>query len=316
MPPAILIAVDGTTQSAWYERFRAQQGERDLRFWPDEIGDRGDITYACGWRAPHGLFAQFPNLKALFNLGAGVDHILADPALPDVPIARAVHPDLTMRMTEYIVLHVLLHHRRQRVYDAQQRERVWLGHDQPAASEVAVGIMGVGAIGADSAEVLRRLGFQVAGWTRSARALPGVEIFHGVDGLEAFLARTEILVCLLPATSETDDILNLSLFRKLKRDGALGGAFLVNGGRGRLQVDGDIVAALDEGSLEGATLDVFPVEPLPSDSPLWAHPKVVVTPHNAGDLAPHQLVASVFAQIDRMEKGLWALNLVDRSLGY
>ena len=316
MPPAILIAVDGTTQSAWYERFRAQEGGRDLRFWPDQVGDASDIAYACGWRAPHGLFRQFPRLKMIFNLGAGVDHLLADPALPEVPVARAVHPDLTMRMTEYVVLHVLLHHRRQRLYDQQQRARIWRGHDQPAASEVAVGIMGVGEIGADSAQVLQRIGFQVAGWSRTARMLPGIESFHGADSLGAFLARTEILVCLLPHTPATEGILNLSLLRQLKRDGLLGGAFLVNAGRGGLQVNEDIVTALDEGALTGASLDVFPAEPLPAESPLWDHPKIVITPHNAGDLAPHQLVAGVFRQIDRVESGLAPVNLVDRTRGY
>ncbi|MCC7346698.1 MAG: glyoxylate/hydroxypyruvate reductase A, partial [Variibacter sp.] len=200
MPNAILIAVDGATQAEWYEHFRPHAYTHDLRFWPDAIGDADEIADACCWRAPHGLFAQFPNLKAIFNLGAGVDHLLADPALPAVPVARAVHPDLTMRMTEYVVLHVLLQHRRQRRYDAQQRARTWAGLPQPAASEVAVGIMGIGAIGADAAAVLRRIGFQVAGWSRSPKRLDGVEVFHGPAGLDRFLARTEILVCLLPHT--------------------------------------------------------------------------------------------------------------------
>jgi glyoxylate/hydroxypyruvate reductase A len=310
------VVVDGATQDAWYRRFRAAQGARDLRLWPHEIGNRGDIAYACAWRAPHGVFADLPNLQAIFNLGAGVDHLLADLTLPDVPIARAVHPDLSMRMTEYVVLHTLIHHRRQRVYDAQQRARVWQGHDQPAASEVAVGIMGLGAIGAEAAEVLRRIGFRVAGWSRSAKQLPGIETFHGISGLEAFLARTEILVCLLPHTPATEGILNGALFRKLKRDGALSGAYLINAGRGMLQVDADILTALEEGSLAGATLDVFPTEPLPPESPLWTHPAVTLTPHNAGDLAPAELVKGVFAQIDRLERGEPLQHRVDRGRGY
>jgi glyoxylate/hydroxypyruvate reductase len=315
-PRAALVVVDGATRDAWYRRFRAAQGARDLRFWPDEIGAPVDIAYACAWRAPHGVFADLPNLTAIFNLGAGVDHLLADPTLPDVPVARAVHPDLSMRMTEYVVLHALMHHRRQRIYDAQQRERVWQGHDQPAASEVAVGIMGLGAIGRDAAEVLRRIGFRVAGWSRTEKPLAGVDTFHGLPGLDAFLARTEILVCLLPHTPATEGILNLALLRKLKRDGALGGAYLINAGRGMLQVDADILAALEEGSLAGATLDVFPTEPLPPESPLWAHPGVTLTPHNAGDLAPAELVKGVFAQIDRIERGEPLQHLVDRDRGY
>ena len=148
-------------------------------------------------------------------------------------------------MTEYVVLHTLMFHRRQRLYDAQQRERIWREHDQPAARQVSVGIMGLGELGRDAASVLRRIGFQVAGWTRTPKTVGGIEVFHGPAGLDAFLARTEILVALLPHTPATNGILNLDLFRKLKRDGALGGAYLINAGRGKLQVDADICAALD-----------------------------------------------------------------------
>jgi glyoxylate/hydroxypyruvate reductase A len=316
MPSAILVAFDGRSQDAWYEGFRAHRGDRDIRFWPNQIGNPADIVYACVMKAPHGLFASMPNLKAIFNIGAGADHLLGDPQLPDVPIARGVYDDLTMRMTEYVVLHVLMHHRRQPLYTAQQREKVWRGHHQPAAHEVTVGVMGIGAIGADSAAVLKRLGFQVAGWSRSPKEVPGIEVFHGADGLEKFLARTEILAVLLPHTPETEGILNLSLFRKLKHDGALGGAYLVNAGRGKLQVEADIVAAFDQGALAGASLDVFATEPLPTASPLWTHPKAVVTPHNAGDLEPRQLVPSLLAQIDRFEAGEPPRNLVDRRRGY
>jgi glyoxylate/hydroxypyruvate reductase A len=315
MPSAILVAVTGQTAGDWYARFRREGGGRDIRCWP-ETGEPADIAYACGWRPPPGVFAALPNLKAIFNLGAGVDAMLADPTLPDVPLARAVHPDLTARMTEYVLLHVLMHHRRQRLYDAQQRARIWRGHPQPAASAVTVGVMGLGAIGTAIAAALRHVGFRVTGWSRTASRLPEIECFHGPEGLDAFLSRTEILVCLLPATPATAGILNLDLFRKLRRGGPLGGAYLVNAGRGQLQVDADILAALDEGSLAGATLDVFPAEPLPEESPLWLHPKVTVTPHNAGDLDPDVLVADVLAQIDRCEQGLPLANVIDRDRGY
>jgi glyoxylate/hydroxypyruvate reductase A len=141
-------------------------------------------------------------------------------------------------------------------------------------------------------------------------------MFDGEDGLAAFLSRTEILVCLLPHTPGTHGIINLALLRRLKRDGALGGAYLINAGRGPLQVDADILAALDEGTLAGASLDVFPTEPLPADSPLWDHPKVIVTPHNAAVSDPRALTAGVLAQIERLERGLPLLNLIDRRAGY
>lgn len=313
---AILVAVDGPQAGEWLDAFRGDAGGRDLRAWPGAIGDPAEVAYACVWLPPHGLLAGFPNLKAIVNLGAGVDHLLADPRLPSVPIARVAHPDLTARVTEYVVLHVLMHHRRQRLYDAQQRERVWRVHAQPAASEIAVGIMGLGAIGSHAANSLARLGFKVAGWSRTRRDMPGVETFHGQAGLDAFLARTEILVCLLPRTRDTEGILNLSLFRKLKRAGAAGGAFLINAGRGPLQADADILAALDEGTLAGATLDVFSQEPLSPQSALWAHPKATVTPHNAGDISPRLFAPHVIAQIERFERGLPLENLVDRARGY
>lgn len=316
MPSAILVAFDGRSQHEWYSAFREAAGGRDLRFWPNEIGDPADIGYACVMKAPHGLLQRLPNLKAILNIGAGADHLLLDPSLPDVPIARGVYTDLTMRMTEYVVLHVLMHHRRQPLYMAQQREHLWRGHPQPAASEVSVGIMGMGAIGTDAAEVLKRIGFNVAGWSRSPKSVPGIDVLHGASGLEPFLARTEILVVLLPHTRETEGILNLALLRQLKRDGALGGAFLVNAGRGRLQIEAEIVAALDEGALAGASLDVFRTEPLPADSALWSHPKVVITPHNAGDLAPARLIPALLDQIDRVARGEPLCNLIDRDRGY
>jgi glyoxylate/hydroxypyruvate reductase A len=219
-------------------------------------------------------------------------------------------------MTEYVVLHVLMHHRRQRRYDAQQRERIWHEHDQPPASRVAVGVMGLGVLGCDAASVLCRIGFRVAGFSRTPKRLAGVDTFHGDDGFDAFLRRTEILVCLLPATPATHGILRLELCRKLKRDGACGGAYLINAGRGLLQVDADILAALDEGSLAGATLDVFPTEPLPSSSPLWMHPKVTITPHNAAASDPGALAVNVLRQIDRVEAGLPLEHVVDRAMGY
>jgi glyoxylate/hydroxypyruvate reductase len=315
-PSAILLAITGWNPADWDTRLRAAVPDRDVRSWPDRVGDKADVGYACAWKAPPALLAEFPNVKVIFSLGAGVDHLLGDPTLPAVPIVRIVDPDLTMRMTEYVALHVLMHHRRVRLYDRQQRQRLWRDHHQPAAKDVAVGIMGLGVLGRDAAAALVRLGFRVAGWSRSARSLPGIGTFHGADGLDRFLARTEILVCLLPHTPATGGILNLSLLRKLKRDGALGGAYLINAGRGGLQIDADIIAALDEGSLAAATLDVFATEPLPADSPLWTHPNITITPHNAAESDPRALLAGVLDQIARFERGEKLQNVIDRRLGY
>lgn len=313
---AILLAVDGWEVAEWEERLRAFPARREVRVWPDRVGDPADVGYACVWKPPPGLLARFPNLNAIFSLGAGVDHLMNDPDLPDVPVVRIVDPDLTARMSEYVALHVLMHHRRVRLYEREQRERRWHEHPQPAAREVTVGILGLGVLGRAAADILLRIGFQVAAFCRNPRQASDVEIFHGRHGLDPFLARTEILVCLLPHTTETQGILDLSLFRRLKRDGALGGAYLINAGRGLLQIDADIVSALDEGSLAGASLDVFPVEPLAAESPLWAHPGVIITPHNAAVSDPRALVANVLGQIERLERRLRLQNVVDRRTGY
>jgi glyoxylate/hydroxypyruvate reductase A len=313
---AILVAVDGPHAREWVDLFRAQPGARPVRCWPDDVGDPAEIAYACVWRAPAGLLGRLPNLKLIASLAAGVDHLFSDPNLPQVPIIRAAHSDLSMRVTEYVVLQTLRYHRRQPLYEAQQRERIWRVHPQPAASEVAVGVMGLGVIGSEAARVLARIGFKVAGWSASVKRIDGIETFAGTDGLGPFLARTEILICLLPLTEATRGILKRDLFAKLKRNGAAGGAFLINAGRGGLQLDADILAALDGGTLSGAALDVFPQEPLPAESPMWSHPKVTVTPHNAGDILPAFLVADVMRQIERLERGEPLRNTVDRARGY
>jgi glyoxylate/hydroxypyruvate reductase len=316
MSAALAIVVTGWDTGVWAKRFRTHAPERDVRVWPDQIGGADDIAYACAWKPPHGVLATFPRLQAVFSLGAGVDSLLSDPTLPRVPIVRIVDPDLTARMVEYVLLHVLMIHRRQRLYDSQQRQRLWREHHQPSAGEITVGVMGLGRLGGAVAAALRLIGFHVLGWSRSRKIVPGIECHHGAAGLQPFLTRSEILVVLLPHTPATEGLIDLALLRKLKRDGPMGGAYLINAGRGRLQIDADILVALEEGALQGATLDVFPEEPLPTASPLWLHPRVTITPHNAAASDPRPLVTNVLAQIERCERGVPMENVVDRALGY
>jgi glyoxylate/hydroxypyruvate reductase len=313
---AILLVATGWDKGEWKRAIEVRAPHRAVRVWPEDPGTPEEIAYVCAWRPPPGLLAQFGNLKAVFSLGAGVDHLVADPRLPNVPLVRVVDRDLTARMTEYVVLHVLLHHRRTLVYQAHQRDCLWREEPQPAASEVAVGIMGMGVLGRHAAEVLTRLGFRVAGFSRTAGPTAEITNFHGPNELDRFLARTEILVSLLPHTPATERVLDLTLLRKLKRNGALGGAYLINAGRGKLQVDEDILAALDEGTLAGASLDVFPTEPLPRENPLWKHPQVIVTPHNAAVSDPSAIAGNIVEQIERFERGLPLQNVVDRTAGY
>ncbi len=312
---SLLVSVRGWDPEPWLDRFRRAAPDLQVIDGRDAY-DPETIRFAAVWKPEPGALARLPKLEAIFNLGAGVDALLGDPSLPDVPIARIVDPDLTARMTEWVSLHVLLHHRRVPALAAAQAARIWADLDQPAASALSVGIMGLGELGRDAAEVLGRLGFRVSGWSRTARHLPGVRCHAGTEGLDAFLAETDVLVVLLPATPETRGLLSLDLFRKLRRTGHIGGAVLINAGRGALQIEADIVAALDEGTLAAASLDVFEVEPLPQNSPLWTHPKVIVSPHAAADSDPDALAAQVIAGIRAIERGEAPAHLVDRRRGY
>ena len=300
----------------WIDRFSKIAPELDVCRWPDQNIAPEDIDYALAWQPPEGVLAGFSNLKAIFSLGAGVDHILCEPKLPNVPLVRVVDPDLTMRMSEYVCLHVLMHHRQQRLLDSDQAKTEWTERPQWSASAVRVGIMGLGELGRDAAEKLVHLGFQVKGWSNSAKQIKGVESYAGKQELDAFLNATDILVCLLPHTPDTHGILNRQLFRQLSHDGPLGAPVLINAGRGKLQVETDILASLDAGELGAATLDVFETEPLPVNSRLWRHPKVTLTPHNAADSDPQALCKYIVDQITRHEAGEGLLNLVNRQSGY
>jgi glyoxylate/hydroxypyruvate reductase A len=316
----LLIVVQGAGENwsaePWRQRFAARLKSTPVALWPADAPAPESVRYVAVWKPPPGLLGTFPNLEVIFNLGAGVDALVADATLPNVPLVRVATRDLTKRMTEYVVLHVLMHHRRQRRLEAAQRAKLWYTPDQRAASAVRVGVMGLGELGRDSADVLARIGFQVAGWSRSPRSVPGIECYAGADQLSAFLARTDILVVLVPLTPETRGILNMSLFKKLARSGVLGGPIVINAGRGGLQVEDDIVAALNDETLRAVTLDVFNTEPLPADHPLWNHPRATITPHNAADSDPDAISDYVVAQIEAYERGAPLQNVVDRGRGY
>jgi len=307
---------DNWSPQRWVERFNSVGNGRKIVLLPDRISDPDDVHYAAVWKPPAGVLAAFRNLRVIFNLGAGVDALMADPTLPMVPVVRVAVDDLTGRMTEYVVLHVLMHHRQQLELRDNQSRRLWQPKAQWAAGAVTVGVMGLGTLGRDAAEVLRRIGFRVIGWSNSDKRIDGVECFCGRDGLAPFLARTHILVCLLPLTAQTRHILDRKLFEKLARNSPLGAPVLINAGRGGLQVESDIVSCLDDGTLLAATLDVFETEPLPATSPLWTHPRVVITPHNAADTDPDAISAYVAEQIARFEAGEPLRNVVDIARGY
>ena len=315
MAGALLLNLTGWSEADWADEIRRTAAGRDVRL-ASAPGNLDDIAYALAWKPEAGLLARLPELKLIVSAGAGIDHLASDPDLPDVPVVRFVDPDLTMRMSEYVVLHVLLHHRQQRTYDAFQEERVWRELPQAAASEMRVGIMGLGVLGQDAARKLAGLGFQVAGWSRSAKVIDGIDSYAGSDELDAFLARTDMLVCLLPATAETVGLLDLDLFRKLAKDGPLPGPVLINAGRGAVQNEADILVALDEGSLYAATLDVFHEEPLSERSPLWTHARVTITPHNASVSDARAVSRFALRQIAAFEAGEPLQHVVDLGRGY
>ncbi len=312
----LLLAVSGWDAAPWRRRLKQLLPSHEVATL-DEPFDRAAVRYALSWRHPPGALSNLPNLEAIFSLGAGVDHLFADPALPDKPVVRVVDPDLTTRMSEWVVMHALAHLRQLRRYERQQRERLWADDDdQPKAAEIQVGVLGLGVLGADAALKLGALGFRVAGWSASEKSLSGVACFHGAEGLDRMLAMTDMLIALLPLTEATRGVIDASLLGRLRQGGRLGGPVLINAGRGGLQVEADILAALDSGRLKGASLDVFEREPLPEDSPLWSHPAVYVSPHNASVSTPEAIAAFVAAQVEARERGEPLRHLVDRRRGY
>jgi glyoxylate/hydroxypyruvate reductase A len=317
---ALALLVHGGTENwssrRWKTRFDDVCRDRPVLLLPDAAFDPAEVHYAAVWKPHPGELAAFPNLRVIFNLGAGVDALMADQSLPDVPLVRVAVSDLTARMTEYVLLHVLMHHRQELYLRDSQREKRWAPKTQWAAGAVTVGIMGLGTLGADAAEVLRRIGFRVVGWSRSPKQIDGVECFHGEPHLEPFLRQTDILVCLLPLTPQTRHVLDRGLFAKLNRKSPMGAPVLINAGRGGLQNEADILQCLDDGTLGAASLDVYATEPLPPESPFWSHPKVVLTPHNAADTDADEISKYVARQIERFEAGGTLENVVDRGRGY
>ncbi|MCF1435698.1 glyoxylate/hydroxypyruvate reductase A [Agrobacterium vitis] len=278
--------------------------------------DLSAAAYAVLWKPEPSLFTRASGLKVLFSGGAGVDHVLTLPGLPDLPIVRFVDRSLTDRMSEWVLLNCLYHLRHMSQYLRQQREKVWSEIDlQPEARDVTVGVMGLGVLGQDAARKLKVMGFDVIGWSRRRREIDGIDTYDEAR-IDEFLARTDILVGLLPLTPETRGLYDSSLFSRLRQGGALGKPVFLNAGRGGSQVEADVIAALQKGVLGAASLDVFEKEPLAMDSPLWAMENVVVTPHAAAASDVRALFAHVETQIARFEAGEALEHVVDRSAGY
>ena len=308
---AILFRSTPAAEARWRPLLSRLMPTHEFRFWP-EIGDPAAIDYALVWNPEPGLLASLPNLKLAVCLGAGVDGLLRDKTLPaGLPIVRLVDPYMTDAMSEYVVFQVLRLHRQDLDYLAQQRAHVWQEREQVNASERRVGILGFGTLGQDAGGKLQALGFDVAGWSRTPRPVPGFASFAGEPGFGQLLARSDILVCLLPLTPATEGILDAAAFARLPP-----GAGLVNAGRGGHVVEADLIAALDSGLLSAAVLDVARTEPLPPEHPFWSHPRIIVTPHVAAETHPPTAAPIIREAIRRFEAGEPLANRVDPARGY
>ncbi|UFZ05362.1 glyoxylate/hydroxypyruvate reductase A [Bradyrhizobium ontarionense] len=277
--------------------------------WPEEAAREAEL--AVCWKPEAGALAAMPKLRLIHSIAAGVDNILSDPTVPDVPLCRIVDPDITSAMTEFVLWGTLYFHRDFDRVISQARDGLWRRYDQRAAKDRRVGILGLGALGTAAAVRLVDLGFAVSAWSRSPKVVAGVRTFSGADALGEFLSETEILVSLLPLTPSTVGLLNAERLGRLPQ-----GAALVLCSRGEHLVADDLVALIRSGHLRGAVLDVFEHEPLPSDHPLWREPGVLVTPHMAAIASWEVIAQQVADNVRRLLRGGALLNEVDRARGY
>ena len=307
----LLIATPTMKSDAWVRAFDRLAPDLTIRVWPD-AGDSNDIDFVLAWETPPGFFTRFAHLKCIASLGAGVDHLLDDPDLPEgVPITRVIDPSITRQMRGYVLLHVLRFCRHSRRFDQDADQEVWRPRIPLRPADLMVGIMGLGQLGLDTARTLEGFDFPVIGWRRTPQAVAGIQVYSGPGALGDFMARSRILVCMLPLTPQTRGLLHAGTFEQLPK-----GAYVINVARGRHLVEADLLAAIDGGHLAGACLDVFETEPLPAGHPLWHHPKVTVTPHIASLTNPYEVVPQIVANYRRVAAGERPRQLVDIHRGY
>ena len=294
----------------WKALFEEQAPDVAFQTWPD-LGDPADVRYLAVWEPSAELLGQLPNLEVLFSVGAGIDQFDLSQIPDHVAVVRMIEPGLTEGMAHYVVMAALALHRNLIDYVDAQRERRWDPIDIVPAAERRIGIMGLGTLANAAIAALRPFGFPLAGWSRSAHSIEGVECYSGAQGLEPFLSRSDILICLLPLTSETHGILSESVFSQLPR-----GAGLINVGRGGHLVERDLLKALEQGQISGAVLDVLKEEPPAAAHPFWNHPRILLTPHMASNTSAESGGRALLANIRRHQKGEPMTGLIRRELGY
>lgn len=295
----------------WVSAIKAIAPEIDLRVWPDD-GNKADVTFTLVWTQPQGIFSQYPNLQVIASMGAGVDNLLQDRSIPEqTAVVRMVDPRLVSQMGDYVLAAALSHMRQFPDYGQHQQQRQWQPLSPRNIDEVTIGVMGIGQIGSAVATRLSQLGFRVLGWSRREKSIADVQVFVGHPQQPDFLAASEILVCLLPLTAETENILNTETLSQLPQ-----GGYLINVARGSHLVEEDLLSLLNNNHLAGACLDVFRQEPLPQAHPFWTHPKITITPHIASLTDPGSVAPQIVDNYRRMMAAQPLLNQVDRRQGY
>jgi len=311
---ALLISVSEfwEDEKIWRQWVQAELPEMDVRVHPDD-GDVNEIKYVATWKHPHGILKKYPNLKAILSLGAGVDHILSDPDLPEgIPIVRLVDKKLTHEMC-FHALHWVLHfHSDHYLYMKQQLDRKWQQQSSIQPEDRTVGIMGLGNIGRGIGESLIDQGFKVLGWGANQKSSLGdIKYFFGKEQLSDFLVKTNILINVLPFSKDTKNMLRKDDLKSLPR-----GSFIINMGRGGIINEADLLSLLDENHITAAALDVFEQEPLPTQNPLWNHPSVYITPHIAGQSNPKSSAKTIAENIRRIEDGKMPFPIYNITKGY
>lgn len=306
-----LVIINPKGVEPWISALKEVDPDLDIRSFPNDT-NRDEISFALTWRHPYGIFKDYPNLKCISSMGAGVDHLLRDPDLPkQVSIVRLADPYLAQDMAEFVLALIMNHLRDLNAFKIKQTESIWKPADYLRIRDVKVGIMGMGAIGKRVATELQKTGFNVMGWARTGKEIPGITVYAGANEFPKFLNETDILVSVLPLTNETKGILNKKNLQLLPKN-----AFVINVGRGEQLIDEDLVTLISEGHLSGASLDVFTEEPLPKNNILWKQPRVNVTPHIASLTNPTSVAPQIVDNYYRAKEGKPLLNVVSREKGY
>jgi glyoxylate/hydroxypyruvate reductase A len=291
----ITFCCTDTNPAPWLEGLRAALPGVCIEIWQPGAAP---ADYAVVWAPPQAFLDSQPALQAIFNIGAGVDALMKLRLPAGVPVVRLDDAGMAVQMAEYVCHAVIRHFRELDIYEAEAAEGRWAYRKPRRRAEFTVGVMGLGVLGARVSQALAQFDFPVLGWSRSPRQLAGVQCFAGEGGLADFLAATQVLVCLLPLTPQTEGIMRRETLRQLKP-----GAYVINVARGGHLVDEDLLALLDSGHLAGATLDVFRTEPLPAGHPFWQHPKITITPHTSARTLRDETIAQIAGKIAALENG-------------